>query len=819
VSIGAGASLPPHARVVIVGGGIVGVSVAYHLARLGWTDVVLLERGSLSCGTTWHAAGLVGQLRPSLNMTTLVRYSTQLYAELEAETGQGTGWKRCGSVTVARTLGRLTQLKRTASLATAFGVEAHLISPKEAGEKWPLMRTDDLVGAVWLPGDGKANPADLTQGLARGARAAGVRIVENVKVTGLRVHRSHVIGVNTPGGDIESEVVVLATGLWTRELARSVGVTVPLHATEHMYVVTEPMAGVSSDLPVMRDPDGMVYFKEEVGGLVMGGFEPNAKPWGQNGVPDDFSFRLLKDDWTQFEPLMAHAIERVPVLETTEIRQMVNGPESFTPDNNFILGEAPEVQGVYVAAGFNSAGIASAGGAGKALAEWIVDGQPAVDLWPVDIRRFASIHGNDAWLRERVTEIPGLHYQIAWPFREFETGRNLRRSPLHDRLAVRRACFGAKMGWERANWFSPEGVEPRAEYAWGRQNWFPYSAQEHRAAREAVAVWDQTSFSKFLLQGRDAETVLQRLCSGDVAVEPGRVGYTGVLNECAGYESDFTVTRLTADAYFIVTGSAQTTRDFDYLRRRIPGDARAVLTDVSSAWAVLGVMGPRARDLLARVSATDLSNVAFPFSTMREIPVGTALVRALRITYVGELGWELYVPPESAAGVYDCLAEAGRDLGLRNAGFYALDSLRIEKGYRAWGRELTPDDTPLEAGLAWAVKMDKHGGFIGRDALLRQKERGIAKRLAIFTLEDPAGHPVGDEPIIRNGEHVGWLSSAAFGHTLGRAVSMGYVRHVGVKERGFVEGGRYEIEIAGDRFLATAHLRPPYDPEGQCFRI
>ncbi len=805
---------PPHARVVIVGGGIAGTSVAYHLARLGWRDVVLLERGSLSCGTTWHAAGLVGQLRPSLNMTRLVRYSTELYASLEAETGQGTGWKRCGSLTVARTPARMIQLRRTAALAAAFGVEAHLCSPAEAGRRWPLMRTDDLIGAVWLPGDGKANPADLTQALARGARAGGVRIVENVKVLDVLVRRGRAAGVRTAAGDVEAEYVVNCAGLWARELGARCGVTVPLHAVEHMYVVTRPIPGVVPDLPVLRDPDGMVYFKEEVGGLVMGGFEPNAKPWGSEGIPDDFAFTLLKDDWTQFEPLMSQAIERVPALETAEIHRMVNGPESFTPDNHFIIGEAPELPGFFVAAGFNSAGIASAGGAGRALAEWIVEGRPSADLWPVDIRRFARAHGNPRWLRERVREIPGLHYAIAWPFREFETGRNLRRSPLYERLAARRACFGARMGWERPNWFAPPGTEPRAPHAWSFPAWLPHAAAEHRAAREAVAVWDQTSFAKFLLQGPDAEPVLQRLAANDVAVRPGRIVYTGLLNERGGYESDLTVSRLADDAFFIVTGTVQATRDFAWIRSHIPAGARAVLTDVTAAWSVLGVMGPRSRTLLQRLTDADLSNEAFPFSTWQEIALGPVLVRAMRITYVGELGWELYVPVESATVVYDLLTAAGEDLGLRDAGFYALDSLRMEKAYRAWGRDVTPDDTPLEAGLEWTVRYDKTPAFLGRDALLRQKAAGVRKRLVVFTLDDPQGFPVGDEPILRDGRMVGWLTSAAYGHTLGRAVGMGYVRHDAPIDRAWIEAGRYEIDIAGERFRATAHLRAPLDPSG-----
>ena len=804
-------ALPSHARVVVIGGGIIGCSTAYHLAKLGWRDVLLLERGAVSCGTTWHAAGLVGQLRSYSNMTQLIRYSTELYGALEAETGQGTGWKRCGSLSIARNAERMIQLKRTASMARAFGIEAEVISSADAGRRWPYMRTDDLVGGVWLPGDGKGNPADITAALARGARAGGAQIVEGVKVTGVTTARGGATGVRTTAGDVRCEVVVNCGGLWAREIGRRAGVTVPLHAVEHMYIVTRPM-GVPPTLPVLRDPDGHIYFKEEVGGLAMGGFEPVAKPWLTHGVPEDFVFSLLKDDWQQFEVLMSNAIIRVPQLETAEIHRMVNGPESFTPDNQFVLGEAPELRRFFVGAGFNSAGIASAGGAGRALAEWIVEGRPTMDLWPVDVRRFAGWHANDRWLRERMVEAPGLHYAIAFPLRDFKSGRGVRHSPLHDRLRARGAVFGSKMGWERANWFATGGVPAETVYSFTAQNWLPFSAAEHRAAREAVAVFDQTSFAKFVLSGRDAEAALQRLCAGDLAVPPGRVVYTGMLNERGGYETDLTVTRLGPEAYFLVTSSAQVTRDADWIRRNLSDDARVSLTDVTSSWAVLSVMGPRARTLLSRLTDADLSPEAFPFATMREIPVGRAMVRALRITYVGELGWELYVPVEQAAAVYDQLVAAGEDLGLRDAGYYALDSLRMEKGYRAWGREVSPDDTPLEAGLGWAVRWDKPGGFIGRDALMAQRARGLTKRLGIFTLDDPAALPWGDEPILRDGALVGWVTSAAVGHTLGRAVVMGYVRRAEGVDADFVASGRYEIEIAGDRCPARVHLRGPYDP-------
>ncbi len=800
------------ARVVIVGGGIVGASVAYHLTQLGWRDVVLLEQGSLSCGTTWHAAGLVGQLRSSSNFTQLIRYSADLYSRLEAETGQATGWKRCGSVSVARTAERMIQLKRNAAMATAYGVEAHVISLDDAAARYPLMRIDDLVGAVWIPGDGKANPADITQALARGARAGGARLMEGVKVTGVNVARGAVAGVETSAGPIATEILVNCAGMWARELGRLSGVTIPLHACEHMYIVTQPIQGVASDLPVLRDPDGHIYVKEEVGGLLMGGFDPWAKPWGAEGIPEGFAFGTLKEDWDKFDILMRNALVRLPALETAEVRTFLNGPESFTPDNYFILGEAPEVRRYYVGAGFCSGGIAAAGGAGKALAEWIVEDRAPMDLWPADIRRFAPFHGNRRFLRERVSEIVGVHYNIAFPNRELTSGRGLRRSPLHERLRERRACFGAKMGWERANWFAPDGVEPEAVYSFGRQNWFPYAAAEHRAAREAVAVFDQTSFAKLKLEGADAEAVLQRLCANDVDVPPGRVVYTAMLNERGGFESDLTVTRLAADAYLVVTGSAQGTRDLDWIRRHLPAGARATVTEVTGAYAVLGLMGPRSRELLARVSDADLGPGAFPFLTSREIAIGQATARASRVTYVGELGWELYVPVEQAGLVYDELAQAGRDLGLRDAGYYALDSLRMEKAYRAWGREVTIDDTPWEAGLGFAVRLDKPVPFLGREALLEQRERTLTKRLLTFVLEDEAALPWGDEPILRDGRVVGSVTSAAFGHTLGRAVAMGYVRDPGGVDAAYVAGGRFELDVAGDRIPARAGLAAPYDP-------
>jgi heterotetrameric sarcosine oxidase gamma subunit len=813
--------IPAQARVVVIGGGIVGCSTAYHLAKLGCQDVVLLEQGQLSCGTTWHAAGLVGQLRSQESMTKLIRYSTKLYGELEAETGLGTGWRNCGSLTVARSGERMTQLKRTAAIARAYGVACDVISPQEAGKLWPIMRTDDLIGAVWIPGDGKANPTDLTQALAKGARNRGARIFERTCITGIEAADGRVRGVNWKRkdgeqGKIVCDVVVNCAGQWAKAVGRLCGVTVPLHSAEHYYIVTKEIAGVHRDLPVMRDPDGFIYFKEEVGGLVMGGFEPDAKPWGMDGIPDNFEFQLLPDDWEQFEILMENAIVRVPALESTEVKQFYNGPESFTPDNNFLLGEAPELKNFYVGAGFNSMGIASAGGAGLALAEWIVAGAPTMDLWPVDIRRFARFNGNDRWLKDRVKETLGLHYAMPWPNRELDSARPLRRSPIYHLLQERGACFGTKMGWERANWFAPLNVKPEVEYSFGKQNWLPHSAREHQAARTGVALFDMTSFSKYLVKGRDAEGVLQYMVANDVAVPVGHTVYSAMLNERGGYESDFTLTRVAHDQYLIVTGSAQTTRDLDCIERRIPPDKHCTIVDVTGMYAVLAIMGPRARELLSRVSRADLGNAAFPFGTSREIDIAYATVRATRLTYVGELGWELYVPVEFAVTVYEALQAAGAYLGLCNAGYYAIDSLRIEKGYRAWGRELTPDYTPFESGLAFAVKLNKDIPFRGREALVDQKSRGVSRRLGVLTLENPDTILWGGELIVRNGKPAGHLTSAAYGHTLGRAVALGYVvNDAGPADNVFIESGRYQVDVAGELVDASVHLRAPYDPKAE----
>jgi glycine cleavage system T protein len=805
-------AVPAHARVVIVGGGIAGCSVAYHLTRLGWRDVLLLERRDLSCGTTWHAAGLVGQLRATANLTRLAKYGADLYERLETETGQATGFRRPGSISLARNPERMHELKRLASRARCFDVDVEVITPSEAGRRWPLIRTDDLVGGLWLPRDGRTNPIDTTLALARGARQGGATILEKTAVTAIHVRDRAVRGVSTTGGDIACEVVVNCGGMWARELGALAGVAVPLHASEHFYMVTEPLPGVAADLPVLRDPDGYIYVREEVGGLLMGGFEPVAKPWGMPGIPEDFAFSLLAEDWEHFRVLMEQAIQRIPVLETAPVRRHVNGPESFTPDGRFLLGEAPEVRNYFVAAGFNSIGIASGGGAGKALAEWIVGGEPSMDLWDVDIRRLGAFQASPRYLHDRTTEMVGKAYAPHWPFDQPETSRGVRTSVLHDRLAKEGACFGTVMGWERANWFATGGMEPVYRYSWGRQNWFERSAEEHRAVREAVGLFDQSSFTKLRLEGPDAVDVLQRLCANDVDVPVGRIVYTQMLNPRGGIECDLTVTRIANDAYVIVTGAAVATHDTAWIRGHLDR-ARVALTDVTSASAVLGVMGPRARTLLARLTAADLENGAFPFLTSREIWIGAAPVRASRVTYVGELGWELYVPTEHATSVYDAVVAAGADLGLRHAGYHAMDSLRIEKAYRSWGHDLGSEDTPLAAGLAFCVRFDKRAAFIGREALLAQRARPLARRLVVVVVDHPEPLLYQDEPIWRDGVLVGRITSGAYGHTIGRAIGLGYIEQAEGVTDAFVASGRWELEIACERVAARAQLAPPYDPQ------
>ena len=811
--------LPSHTRVVVIGGGIVGCSVAYHLAKRGCKDVLLLERRQLTCGTTWHAAGLMGQLRATRNLTRLAQYTTQLYEGLERETGQATGFRQVGSIAVAASAARFEELKRGASMARSFGLEVQILSPGAARERWPLLSTDGLVGAVFLPKDGRTNPVDTTQALARGARSAGVRIVENLKVTGIRSAGGRVSGVATEAGEVRADAVVNCAGLWAREVGAWAGVSVPLHAAEHFYIVTQPIAGLAPDLPVLRDADARSYFKEDTGKLLVGWFEPEAKPWGWQGIPENFAFEHLPADLGHIEPLFAAAMRRVPALESAGVQVFFNGPESFTPDDRYLLGEAPELRGLYVAAGFNSIGIQSAGGAGKVLADWILDGHPPFDLWDVDIRRCAPFQRNRRYLRERTVETLGLLYAMHWPYRQAESARGVRKSVVHDRLAAAGACFGEVAGYERANWFATAGAEPRYAYSYGRQNWFEHSAGEHRAVRERVGLFDQSSFAKFALSGPDSAAVLGRICANEVDVPVGRIVYTQWLNERGGIEADLTVTREAEDAYLVVTSCATQTRDFSWLCRSIPAEGRAVALDVSPAYAVLALMGPQSRELLATLTDADLSNAAFPFATSQVIDLGYARVRASRITYVGELGYELYIPTDFAQSVYDLIVGAGAAYGLRLAGYHALDSLRMERGYRHWGHDMSDEDTPLEAGLQFAVAWDKPGGFVGRETLVRQREAGVRRRLVALALERADLLLYHNEPIWRNGELVGAISSGAFGHTLGRSLGLGYVANGGAPVSAeWITAGEYQVEIASERIPARVSLQPFFDPAGERLR-
>ncbi len=817
--------LPARARVVIVGGGVIGCSVAYHLAHLGWTDVVLLEQGTLSCGTTWHAAGLVGQLRASEASTRLVQYSTQLYGRLEAETGLGTGYRVCGGVTVARTPERMVQLQRTIASAAAYGLECEPLSPAQAADRYPLLRTDDLLGAIWLPGDGRANPADLTQALAKGARQFGVRIHERVRVTDVLLDRRgthpRATGVRTDTGDIEAEYVVNCAGQWAKAVGALAGVTVPLHSAEHFYVVTDQIEGVHRDLPILRDPDGYTYVKEEVGGLLVGGFEPEAKPWvAPDQLPYPFEFQLLEEDWEHFEILMNSAVHRLPVLAETGIRKFYNGPESFTPDNQFLIGAAPEVDGFYVAAGFNSVGIASAGGAGMALAEWIVAGEPTMDLVSADIRRFSALQGDNRWLRARVAEVLGLHYSVPWPNQEMESARPQRISPLHEAIVAQNAVLGTRNGWERANVFAPLGVPAVLDYRWERPAWVDWCVAEQIATRERVAIFEQTSFSKYLISGRDALTALQWLCANDIDVPVGTAVYTPMLNSRGGYEADVTVTRTGDDAFLMVSSAATTVRDLDWLRRNAPSGTAWHVEDVTDALAVIGVMGPRSRDLLATCSPDDLADSPFPFGTSREIRLAGVTVRATRITYVGELGWEVYVPSGDAAAVYAALTIAGEGFGARPAGYYAIDALRLEKGYRAFARELTPDLTPVEAGLLFACKLRTDIGFLGRSALEACRAAGPRRRLVSFTAGEGTAYLWGGELVRRDGEPVGQVTSAAWGASLGSAVGLALIGPGGEATAtvGWIQAGRYDVDLAGRRVPIKVSLRAPYDPDGHKVR-
>ncbi|UWR94938.1 GcvT family protein [Phaeobacter inhibens] len=805
--------LPSTAKAVIIGGGIIGCSTAYHLAKLGWADTVLLERKKLTSGTTFHAAGLVGQLRSNANITQLLGYSVDLYNKIEAETGLGTGWKMNGGLRLACSEERWTEVKRQATTAHSFGLEMELLAPKEAQDLWPLMDISDVIGAAFMPTDGQANPSDITQALAKGARMAGAKIFEDTKVIDIEIEDGRIRAVITEHGRIECEKVICCAGQWTRTFAKRFGVNVPLVPMEHQYMVTEPFEGVPSNLPTLRDPDRLTYYKEEVGGLVMGGYEPNPIPWATDGIPKGFHYSLLDSNFDHFEQLMEQALGRVPALEHAGIKTLTNGPESFTPDGNFIIGEAPELSNFYVGAGFNAFGIAAGGGAGMALAEWVKNGEPPFDLWSADIRRFGRPHFDTDWIRTRTVEAYGKHYTMAWPHEEHDSGRPCRKSPLYDTLKNKGACFGEKLGWERPNWFADatRGETPQDLYSFGRQNWFDAVGREHKAAREAAVLFDQTSFAKFTLKGPDALAAMNWICANDVDKPVGSLIYTQMLNDKGGIECDLTVGRVAQDEFYIVTGTGYATHDFDWIRRNIPEGMNCQLFDITSSNAVLSLMGPKARDILAAVTRDDVSNDGFQFGTIRTIGIAGCPVQALRVTYVGELGWELHLPVEYAQTVYAALMGVGQPLGLVDAGYRAIESLRLEKGYRAWGSDIGPDHTPFEAGLGWAVKLRKKIAFKGRAAAEARKAGGVKKMLACFTT-DPGVVLMGRETIYRNGKRVGWLTSGGYGYTVGQSIGYGYIRNPDGVDPDYVLSGDYELEVATQRVPCKVQLGPLYDP-------
>jgi 4-methylaminobutanoate oxidase (formaldehyde-forming) len=820
---------------VIVGGGIVGCSIAYHLTRRGLTDVVVLEQNQLTSGTTWHAAGLVSQLKSSHSLTRLATYSARLFEDLEAETGQATGYRAPGSISVASDHERWEELLRGKSMAGTVGVEIHEIELDEAVERCPLLNIDDLVGALYLPHDGITSPVDTTMALAKGAKNRGARILEGVSVTDLHVTDERITGVTTERGHIEAETVVLAGGMWTRQLAAKIGVNVPLQACEHFYIVTEPIEGALRDMPTVRDPTNYTYFKEETGKIMAGFFEPRGKIWNLDGIPRDFAFGTLPEDWDHVGPIFERAIHRMPVLGEVGLQLFFNGPEAFTPDGVYYLGESPEVDRCFIAAGFNSVGIQSAGGVGWVVADWIIDGHPPMDLSAVDIRRAFPFQGEPGYLDARISESLGLLYAMHWPFRQYESARDVRRSPLHDRFEQAGAVFGELAGWERPNWIAGDGDKREYQYSWGKQNWVAASGVECDAARNAVALFDQTSFVKWDVSGPDALSVLNWISANQIDAPIGKAVYTQWLNDQGGIEADLTVTRTAEDRFFVVTAAAAGTRDGAWLRRAARG-RDVTITDVTEQIAMLGLMGPKARMVLEQLTDSDLSNDGFPFGTAREITIrppepgaGQAVeftVFANRMTYVGELGWELYVPYEHAVALHDALVEVGRPLGLRHAGYHAMNTLRLEAGYRHWGHDITDEDTPIEAGLAFAVAWDCEGGFRGREALLKQKDQPRMKRLIQFRLEDADRLVYHDEPIYRNGQYVGRTTGGMWSYTENRCLAMGYLSPAEDDPSGadgvtkaWLDDGTFEIEVATRRIPATPSIRSFYDPKNERVRL
>ena len=814
-------TLPEKARVVIIGGGVIGCSVAYHLTKQGWKDVVLLERKQLTSGTTWHAAGLIAQLRATANMTKLAKYSQELYGALEEETGVATGFKRCGSITVALTEERKEEIYRQAAMARAFGVEVEEISAERVSEMYPQLNVEDVKGAVYLPKDGQGDPANIALALAKGARQRGGLVKERIKVTGMTRDDRKVTGVDwvsddgAESGHIECDMVVNCAGMWGHEVGKMSGTNVPLHACEHFYIVTEPIPGLTQ-LPVLRVPDECAYYKEDAGKMLLGAFEPTSKPWAMDGIPDTFEFDQLPEDFDHFEPILENACNRMPMLAEAGIHTFFNGAESFTPDGACRLGLAPEMDNVWVAAGFNSIGIQSAGGAGMALAQWMEAGEKPFDLGDVDISRMHPFQGNKQYLFERSKETLGLLYADHFPYRQKATARGVRRTPFHHHLLGQGAVMGELGGWERANWFANEGQKAEYEYTWKRQNWFENSAAEHKAVRENVGMYDMSSFGKIRVEGRDAEAFLNYVCGANMSVPAGKIVYTQFLNSRAGIEADVTVTRMSETVYLVVTPAITRLADHTLMRRHV-GDFNVVITDVTAGEGVLAIMGPNARDLLAKVSPNDFSNDTNPFGTAQEIELGMGLARAHRVTYVGELGWELYVPSEMAGHAFETLHEAGQDMGLKLWGRHSMDSCRIEKGCGHVGHDITCEDNVIDAGLGFAVKVDKPD-FIGKSAVIARKETGPKMRMVQFKLPDPELLLYHNEPIIRDGEIVGYISSGNYGHTLGAAIGMGYVPCEGEKPAD-VLASTYEIDVMGTRVKAEASLKPMYDPKSERVKV
>jgi glycine cleavage system aminomethyltransferase T/glycine/D-amino acid oxidase-like deaminating enzyme len=815
-------AIPARASAVVIGGGVIGSSVAYHLAKLGWSDVVQLERNQFSCGTTWHAAGLVGTMRANEPHARLCEYSMAVLAELEAETGQSTGFKQVGSLSIAHSKARFEELKRVAAMNNAFGVtRVDIVTPEEIKSLYPYLETSDLLGGSWVAQDGTASPVDVTQAFVKGARARGALCLEGVRVTAITQANGRVTGVITDQGEIQADFVVNCAGLWGREVGRMAGVNVPLHACEHYYAHTEKLDDLPANLPVMRDHDKCAYYREDAGSLLVGAFEPNAVPWGQRGIPLDFAFEELEGHMDeQFMPVLEDAMHRVPMLQDVGWRSFFCGPESFTPDDQFHMGEAPELKNFYVACGLNSVGIQTSGGLGRALADWMDKGHATMDLWGNDIRRMFPFQSTQKYIEERVTETLGLLYDNHYPYKQMQTARNLRHSPLHERLQAHNACFGEAAGWERPNWFAPEGVTPEYEYSFGKQNWFEYNAAEHRAAREGVVLFDQSSFSKYLVQGRDACKVLQRVSSADVDVEPGRMVYTHWLNERGGIEADLTVTRIAEDQFWVVSGAAQTIKDLHWLKINIAEDEFCCVSDITNAWAVLGVMGPNSRDLLGATLGHDMSTAAFPFGSFQPVELGMSRAFAARVSYVGELGWELYVPADQARHGFDFLWEKGQSHDLRLAGMHTLDSCRMEKKFVHYGHDVAQVDTPLECGMGFVCALDKSIAFTGRDAILRQREDRsfMRKRLVQFLLQDPEAMLYHHEPILRDGVIVGHLTSGNYGHTLGGSVGLGYVEVEEEITREYLESGSFAIDVAGVPVPAQASLSALYDPKAERMR-